>query len=121
MSEKYDWRWENSISHTKERVEGDEHKYVPWRTNRYLSRFIDSLAHAQEMNLLPHLDPAMQYDYLFWAVRKRRRFAKGVRPDRSDDLEVVAEHYGYDRDKAREALRILTDAEVTQLKLNRGA
>ena len=120
MVEKYDWSWEDSVSTSKKYITDNEHKYVAWRTNRYLSRFIDSLAHAQEMNLFAHLDWRMQYDYLFHAVRKRRRFIKNARLDKSDDLEVIMQYYGYDRDKAREALRILTKVELDQLRLNKG-
>jgi len=120
LVEKYTWCWENSVSSTKERVEDSEHRYSAFRTNRYLSKFIDTLAHAQEMNLNSHLDWKLQYDYLFYAVRKRRRFIKGVRSEKSSDLELVMEHYGYDRDKAGSALRVLTQDELHQLKLNRG-
>lgn len=120
MADKYDWRWENSVSHTKERVEAEGHRYVPFRTNRYLSRFIDSLSAAQDMNLNPHLDPELQYDYLFYSVRKRRRFARGARPVADDRVALVAERYGCSEARAREYLAVLTEEEAEALRLNKG-
>jgi clamp loader A subunit len=112
------WKWEDSISYTKERLDplapGD--RYPAFRVNRYLSRFNDSLLPAQEMNLNRHLDPDMQYEYLLLAVRRRRRFQKGGKKRDDGDLRLVSEHYKYSDAKAAVALAILTRAELKLLR-----
>lgn len=119
MTDRYDWCWEDSVSHAKVWLDPEhrpEHRYVPFRTNRYLSRFMDSLAQAQEMNLLPSLDARLQYDYLFNAVRKRKRFQKGGRAAPSNDAEAIAAHYKYSAARVREALSILTKEQVALIR-----
>lgn len=118
MAERYDWRFENAVSQggTRIVVEESDQRYSPFRTNRYLSRFMDALSPAQDMNLLPGLDDQLQFDYLFYAVRKRKRFQKGNRADAPADLEAVAAHYKYSDARAREALSILTKEQIKRIK-----
>ena len=105
------WIHENSISSTKVHLDLDEvdEKYVPWLTNRYFSNFVDTVLHANEVNMHSDLPHQLQYDYLFGSIRKGKRFyKKGKGYDSTDDeVEEVAKRYGYSRRKAIEAHRIL--------------
>jgi hypothetical protein len=110
----YDWRYENSINYTKEYQDPDnnEHKYSAWRTNSSLSIHSDTVLYANEMNMLHHLDNKPQYDYLFFSIRKKKRFAK--REKRSEDVnfDLIQQHYKYNNERTREALKILSEAQI---------
>jgi len=94
-----------------------EKDYRPYIVNRCFSNFPDTLLHAQEMNLHPFLDNRMQYDYLFYAVRKRSRFSPWHKAIKPEDLDLVKEYYGFNNTKAKEALKILTDDELDAIRL----
>jgi hypothetical protein len=114
----YDWRFENSINYTKEYQDPDnnEHKYSAWRTNSSLSLHSDTVLYANEMNMLHHLDNKPQYDYLFFSIRKKKRFAK--REKRSEDVnfDLIQQHYKYNNERTREALKILSEAQIDIIK-----
>jgi hypothetical protein len=99
-----------------------EKDYKPFIINRCFSNFPDTIFFAQNMNIRPFLDVRMQYDYLFYAVRKRSRFSPWHKADKIENLEIVKEYFGYSNSKAKEALRILTedDIEYIQSKLEKG-
>lgn len=58
----------NSINYTKkDLIKEDplaEKDYLPFVTNRCLSYFPDTVFYANQMNMMPHLEKKMQYDYL---------------------------------------------------------
>ena len=111
----YDWRYENSINSTKEYhvVEGQvEHKYVPWRTNRSLSNYPDTVLDAQLMNMSAHLDLQLQFDYYYHSIRKRKRFFKRPSVDKDTDFHLVQSFYKYNNRRTEEALKILTKDQI---------
>ena len=64
----------------------------------------------------------LQYHYLLNTIRKRKRFAKWIKPERINDLKIVMEYYSVSREKAEEYLTILSDKELTILRkrMNKG-
>jgi hypothetical protein len=109
----------NAICDTKQNLIIDdisEKSYNPFMINRTLSYHYDTVLLANEMNLRAHLDKKLQNDFLINTVRKKRRFAKWMKPLSSDDLEVVKEYYGYSNEKARQALPLLNDEQMGQLR-----
>jgi len=74
------------------------------------------------MNMYPHLDKKMQYDFLINSINPRKRFSPWERKALIDNLEVVKEYYGYNTDKALQALRILSKDQLEDIKrlLNKG-
>ena len=111
----YDWRYENSINWDKNYLETEgliEHKYVPWRTNSSLSNFPDTILLANEMNMAAHLDARLQYDFLFHSVRKRKRFFKKERVNKSPEHSLVQSVYKYNDQRTKEALRVLTNEQL---------
>ena len=99
-----------------------EKEYNPFMTNRSMSYHIDSVLYANEMNLRAHLPNIMQFDFMLNTLRKRKRFAKWVKPVKSDDLDLVMGYFGYNRVRAEEALRILTPENIAMIRqsLDRG-
>lgn len=74
---------------------------------------LDTILLAEEMNQAHELSPALQYDFYYYAVRKGKRFGFPPKVDDKDDkLAVVMEYYQYSRQKALEALEILTDEDI---------
>ena len=99
-----------------------EKKYPAFVVNRCLSSFTDTVLFANEMNKNPHLPNKMQYDFLLNSVKPRKRFSPWARKDSIDYLDIVKEYYGYNDDKALQALRILTKDQLDHIKklLNKG-
>ena len=90
--------------------------YNSYIINRSLSYFMDTIVIANEMNRLHHLDYKLQNDFLINIVRKKKRFSKWDKSFESDNLDAIKEYFGYSNDKARQALQILSQDELTIIK-----
>jgi hypothetical protein len=99
---------DSSESYTKQ-------SYPPFVVTRCLSYFPDTLFAANEMNTRPLIDSKMHFDFLRGAVRPRKRFSKWLK--REDDSRVAAlvEYYGISSRKAREALSVLSEADLEEI------
>ena len=109
----------NSINYTKKDImvdEESEKQYNSYIINHSLSYFQDTVLIANEMNRYHHLDDKLKYSFLINMVRKRKRFSKWMKPVKSDDLEAVKAYYGYSNEKARQALTLLDNTQLTELK-----
>ena len=94
-----------------------EKGYIPFMVNRSLSYHKDCIIYANEMNQRHHLGKRLQNDFLLNTVRSQKRpFAKWVKSEKSEDIECVKLVYGLSDSKAREALRLLSDEQIQQLK-----
>jgi hypothetical protein len=115
----YDWRYENSIMSTKNYIDIEgvvEFKYDPFRTNRALSNYRDTIAAADEMNRNYHLSHKMQYDYLFHSVRKSKRWFKRKKKEKDSDFLLVQSYYKYNNEKTKQALRVLTKEQIAIIR-----
>ena len=90
-------------------------KYPSYIINRCLSSFTDTVLYANEMNKNSHLPNKMKYDFFLNSVKPRKRFSPWTRKDSIDYLDVVKEYYGYNDDKALQALRILTKNQLDKI------
>ena len=112
----------NSINSNKDIIRGSENEklmedgYQPWMVNKAFSYHKDVILYANEMNRLGHLDKIMQYHYLLNSVRPQKRFAKWVKKQDSNDLEIVKEYYGYSNEKAQTALSLLSPDQIDMIK-----
>lgn len=97
-----------------------ESEYNPFIVNLGFSLFADTIFHANEMNLRPHLTNKMQYDFYFNAVRPRKRFRKWPKKDKvnSENILLLQELYKYNTHKAKEALSVLTSEQIELLHKN---
>lgn len=94
-----------------------EKGYIPFMVNRSLSYHKDCIIYANEMNQRHHLGKRLQNGFLLNTVRSQKRpFAKWVKSEKSEDIECVKLVYGLSDSKAREALRLLSDEQIQQLK-----
>jgi hypothetical protein len=72
--------------------------------------------YANQLNINNHLDNRLQYDFLINTLKPRKRFSPWVKNQTLEDLEIVKEYYGYNRDKALEALKILNKDQIQDIK-----
>ncbi|MGZ4849776.1 MAG: DNA polymerase clamp loader subunit A [Candidatus Bathyarchaeia archaeon] len=122
----YDWRYENSINLKNEYISLDqigEFKYEPFRTNRAFSNYPDTVIHANDMNINYGLDNRLQYDYLYYSIRKKKRsFKNRGKKNKDDTFSCVQEYYKYSNKKTHETLAVLNEEqiEIIRKKVNKG-
>ena len=109
------------VNHTKERLldtedEVWEKKYPPFIINKCVAPFPDTIMLVNEINQLPHLDKKLQFDFLINSLRPRKRYTPWLKAMKLDNLEYVKEYYGYNNEKAKVALDILTDEQISAIK-----
>jgi hypothetical protein len=118
MTELKDWL--NSINFNKDDLTHDDpdciKDYPAYIVNRCLSGHFDTVLYANEMNLHPNLDKDMQYQFFLNSLRKRKRFSPWLRKEKVENLNIVKQYYGYSNEKATQALRLLTNDQLTFIK-----
>jgi len=117
----------NAINHTKESLmntenEQWERKYPPYIVNKCVAPFQDTIMLVNEINQFHHLDKKLQFDFLINSLRPRKRYTPWVKAMKLENLEYVKEFYGYDNEKAKVALDILDDEQISAIKqkMNKG-
>jgi len=117
----------NAINYTKEPLLDTEDeewikKYPPYIVNKCIAPFTDSVMLVNEINQLHHLDKKLQFDFLINSLRPRKRYAPWMKAKKLESLEYVKEFYGYNNEKAKAALDILNDEQISAIKerLNKG-
>lgn len=110
----------NTILSTKKNLMDDisEKDYAPFIINRGLSYHFDCILYANEMNLNSGLDKDMQYQYLLNSVRPmKRKFQPWQKSKVINDLDCIKEYFGYSNNKAKDALRILSEDQLIEIRL----
>jgi len=101
---------------TGERIElGTD--YNQWVINDIFSQYPDCLLVVNKINR-KDISDRMHYDYMMASIRpKKRPFMKPLSKKRtSADVSLIANVYKYSIDKAREALSVLTDEQLAEIK-----
>ena len=111
----------NAINFTKKDLMKSEDelwkkKYPAFIVNKLLSAFSDTIMLVNEMNRNHFLDKDMQFQFLLNSIRSKKRYSPFLRSSKLKDLDVIKEYYGYNNDKAKTALDILTKDEVKLIK-----
>lgn len=110
-----------SILQTKKNVLHDEldiKDYTPFVVNRALSYHLDCVLYVNELNRYPGLDKDLQYQYLLNSIRPmKRKFQPWQKSTTDKDLEYIKEYFGYSNQKAKEALSLLTDKQIEEIKI----
>ena len=112
--------WLNSINQTKKNLIDEdpslEKEYSPYIVNRIYSGHLDSIMFANEMNMNHSLPKKMQYDFFINILRVKKRFSPWLRKDEIKDLDYVKRYYGYSNEKAKQALKILTNEQLNFIR-----
>lgn len=119
--EKYNWRYENSITNGKYiEIDGD---YSQWRTNNILAKHKNTIHFANVMNRHYNITDQMHYDYLYYSVPKSNRYSKAEtkeekkqREKKEELISLISEHYKYNATRAKEVLKILTAEQIDSLR-----
>lgn len=117
----------SAINQTKEPLLDNEDeewtkKYPPFIVNKCVAPFPDTILLVNEINQLHHVDKKLQFDFLLNSLRARSRYAPWLKAKKYKDIEYVKEFYGYGNAKAKSALDLLSDDELSAIKqrLNKG-
>lgn len=92
-----------------------ENLYVPYIVNRGFTNFEDSILHANEMNQRAHLFKDAQFQYYRSVLRKRKRFSKWPKADKSKDLDAIQEVYQCNRTIAKLYLKALSTSDLKEI------
>jgi hypothetical protein len=108
----------SSILRTKKDALAAGATYTPFGINRALSYYKDTILYANMMNMNHQTPPDLQYQYLLNTVRSMKRPFHNMKRLNNDlkDLESVKLYFGYSNEKAKEALRILSDEQIALIK-----
>jgi hypothetical protein len=108
-----------SILQTKKNVVDNEKDYIPFVVNKALSFHYDCILIANEMNKVPNTDGILQYHYLLNKVRGYRRpFQKWHKRETIENLDAIKEYFNYSNEKAKDALMVLSDEQIVEIKRN---
>lgn len=108
-----------AINESKDIMKNDpltEKDYIPFLVNRGLSFFQDTVIQVNEMNRCHFLDKKLQFDFLLNNVRPRSRWSKWLKPEKIENLEIVKTYFGFGNEKAKNALELLSDEDVEEIK-----
>ena len=99
-----------------------EKKYAPFIVNKCVAPFPDTILLVNELNQYHHLDKKLQFDFLLNSLRTRKRYTPWLKAKKLKNLVYVKEYYGYNNEKAKAALDILDDEQISaiKIKLNKG-
>ena len=102
-------------THTKEKIEDRE--YSQYLVNTAFSMFPDTVIQANIVNCLPGIDDQMHFDYLYSTIRPRKRYKPWPKKNtpNKDSTAAIMHYYKYNRNKAINALEILTDEQVNAI------
>ena len=71
------------------------------------------------MNGYHFLDKSLQFHFYINSIRKSKRFGgKWLSQPKLKNINYVKEYYGYSNEKAKEALSILTDKQIDDIKIS---
>lgn len=97
-------------------TEENEKEYKPYVVNMALSQHSDCVLYVNEINLYPHLDNKLQYDFYYHTLRTAKRpYQKWFKSSDSNDLLNVKEYFDCSSDKAKESMRILTRDQLDHI------
>ena len=92
--------------------------YPSFFVRQLLSYHQDAILIANEINLTQAhgLDNQLQFEYLLAALPKKNRFAKKIKAEKPENLELIKRYYNYSDEKAMEVIGLLTDADFKQME-----
>jgi len=100
------------LIHNNENPELIEKQYTPYVVNRGFTNFEDTILHANEMNMRHHLWNDAQFQYYRGALRKRKRFSKWPKAEKSKDLDAIQHVYQCNRTVAKMYLKALSKEDI---------
>lgn len=109
----------NNLSFHKEYHKLDSvqlRNYSPFLINRGFSQFPDSVLQANAMNQRSYLPKQTQFDYLFHAVRKRKRFSKWPKKQNIDIIPYIVDYFSCSPREAEEYAKLISEEVKTEIR-----
>lgn len=109
----------NSINEKSSYIYDDETKvkYNQFMINKAFSYYRDTVNIANHLNMYPPRDDKWHYDFLFYAVDQKKRWAKWGKKEIADDLVLaVVEYMELSIKEAIFYLSVLSEEEKEDLK-----
>lgn len=110
----------NAINTSKENLFVDPQAgkdYNSWIINKGLSQFPDTVLYANEMNRCYFIPKQWQFSFYLNTIPKKKRFSKWAKKDaETDSLKLVKEYFGYSNEKAKQALSVLTQEQLSMIE-----
>lgn len=103
------------LIHNNENPELVEKQYNAYIVNRGFANFEDTILHANEMNQRHDLFADAQFQYYRSALRKRKRFSKWPKADKSADLDAIQQVYQCNRTIAKMYLKVLNKDDLKKV------
>jgi hypothetical protein len=97
----------------------DEKEYIKNRflINRSLSMSPDTVMQSNDMNHYYDLDGLLQYDYFINNIRKKKRWNKWAKANKtSSKVDIIKEYYNYNEQRAVEVLPLLSKEHFDFMK-----
>lgn len=95
-----------------------EKGYDCYLTNRSLSYHKDTVILSNMVNQWSHIDKRPQYEFYKSTVRHKKRFAKWLKPESNDIINILIEKYKCNRSIAEQYSSLLSDEQKDNLKKN---
>ena len=107
----------NDINLNKKNIirNSNDKKYSLYVVLKCLSG-IDTLLLVNELNVRSGIDSDVAYDYLISVIPKRKRYNTWIKSQTNLDIDLIMNVYSYSREKAVQALEILTPAQIKSIR-----
>lgn len=112
--------WLNELNSGKADLfnEQTEPDFSPFMINRGLSQNIDTIMYANELNKHWHMTKQMVHDFYLHIIPKKKRYGKWAKQNVEDKdiLDLIVRHYGVNRNRALEYMKLLSSDDINKLK-----
>lgn len=93
-----------------------EESYSPWLTNIAFSYHLDSVLPSNQMNIFHEIPNYTQYLYYINTLRPKKRFAKWVKKEGGEDLELICQHYQCNYNVGKQYLNLLSSEQLQYIR-----
>ena len=101
----------NKTEYLGERLED----YSPFIVNRAMASYVDCVLYAKELNMYPSFHSRMDYDFYYYAISKKKRFAPWYK-NNDEGIQNLIDYFKISRKKASEVIDILTEEDLKKIK-----
>ena len=84
--------------------------------NKILAQHPDTVLYANEMNMNYAIPVKWQYDYYYHGIRSKKRYATWFGKMAFDDVKEVMKYFGMNERKAKEAITILSQEQLSKIR-----
>ena len=90
--------------------------YNPYLINKFVVKHNDIKDLAVILNGYHNIPKDEHYEFLLYMIPKKKRFVKFKKSEENKDIELIQKHYNYNKIRAREVLRILSEDDLKELR-----